>query len=224
MCTHILLGCALLLGLNTPQIEGMGRFARFARHVFTLNRLVTLSSVTCGCAAGELGVRLYNDYLEKKARKAVKNKDWEEVFKNLQHKDQKAFLSPESQRVFDWIRLNWDKKDEIDNTLLHKACANSDEHAVRVLLFLGADLDAKNNLRQTPLHYAIERNADINLIKLLVKKHKANIDAQDHEHRTPRSLAASKLDALGMTTSCEGFHNMVKIVSLFKRIPESPKQ
>lgn len=58
---------------------------------------------------------------------------------------------------------------EDNSTLLHKACEEGNAEAVRVLLALGADVNAADYRQYTPLHVAAERG-HLAIVKMLIKK------------------------------------------------------
>ena len=74
--------------------------------------------------------------------------------------------------------------DDLGNTPLHSA--NNIEEA-QALIQNGADINAKNNLRWTPLHYAVNNNR-IDLVELLIKAG-ADTKLKDKWGRTPGQVA-----------------------------------
>lgn len=86
-------------------------------------------------------------------------------------------------------------------TALHTACLKNAYKVVDKLLQLGANPNmATNDLRQTPLHYAVKGNA-IDCIEVFIKIDGANFNARDLNGETPISLALA-----------EGFNNLVPIL------------
>lgn len=74
-------------------------------------------------------------------------------------------------------------------TQLGKYCEKGSKFHVRRLLIYGADLEAVDSLKRTPLHKAVNSHrADIARILL---KWGANVDAQDHDGWTPLHRAAA---------------------------------
>ena len=81
-------------------------------------------------------------------------------------------------------RLN--ETDPNGSTLLHHAAAFGSLETMRVLLEAGAEVNAANRRRSTPLHWAI---ADEAKVRLLLGRG-ADVNARVVEGRTPLSLAA----------------------------------
>ncbi|KAI1390144.1 ankyrin repeat-containing domain protein [Hypoxylon trugodes] len=82
------------------------------------------------------------------------------------------------------------------NTTLHRACQMPDKEFIRFLLGKGADIEARNNRNQTPLHTLRHPIGTIDYLDLLtiLVENKANIDAQDNEGWTPLHAACNKGD------------------------------
>ena len=77
--------------------------------------------------------------------------------------------------------------DEIDYEvrLLHYAVVvTSDVQCIRVLVNLGANVNARDTMHLTPLHWAVEIGADLGIIEELINKG-AIIDARDIYQETP---------------------------------------
>jgi len=77
----------------------------------------------------------------------------------------------------------------LDNsTLLHKACEEGNAEAVRVLLALGANVNAVDHGEYTPLHVAVEKD-HLAIVKMLIKKG-ADLSAETgNSSRTAYTLA-----------------------------------
>jgi ankyrin repeat protein len=75
-------------------------------------------------------------------------------------------------------------------TLLHQAVKNGHLKIVQSLIKHGANGQAKSNdLKETPLHYAVKYSSEEMIKELL--KNKVQIDSLDKDHCTPLWLAAS---------------------------------
>ncbi len=74
--------------------------------------------------------------------------------------------------------------DDLGNTPLHGATSSKEAQA---LIQAGANIDAQNNLRWTPLHYAVNNNR-IDLVELLIQVG-ANTKLKDKWGRTPGQVA-----------------------------------
>jgi len=77
-------------------------------------------------------------------------------------------------------------KDAGDSTALHHAAGYGPIDNLQLLINKGADVDAKNRRRSTPLHWAIHDEAKV---RLLLSKG-ANVNAKQVQGRTPLYLAA----------------------------------
>lgn len=77
-------------------------------------------------------------------------------------------------------RDRWDK-----STLLHRACVNVQRlEMVKVLLAAGVDVNATNDLGQTPLHLAYRFSAESNVIQVLLEAG-ANSQVRDTYGKRP---------------------------------------
>jgi hypothetical protein len=81
-----------------------------------------------------------------------------------------------------------DKKDAGGQTALHHAAKRGREATVRLLVDRGADVNAKNNYRETVLHLAARREA---VVRLLVDRG-ADVNAKDNNRVTVLHLAANE--------------------------------
>ena len=104
-----------------------------------------------------------------------------------QHKSRKSVDEKTITKLFfQTINIFYLRKDP---TQLGKYCKKGSKFHVRRLLFSGADLEAVDNLKRTPLHKAVNsRNAEIAYILL---KWGAKVDAQDYHGWTPLHRAAA---------------------------------
>lgn len=85
---------------------------------------------------------------------------------------------------------------------LHLACAKNSKDVVEKILELDANPNLlTNELRQSPLHYAVKNNA-VSCIEMFIKSStEANFNARDINGETPISLALS-----------EGFNDLVPVL------------
>ena len=77
--------------------------------------------------------------------------------------------------------------DQSSNTLLHHAAGFGSLETMTRLIDAGADVNAKNRFRSTPLHWAVHDSAKVSL--LLTRG--ADVNAKQIEGRTPLFMAAS---------------------------------
>jgi ankyrin repeat protein len=97
-------------------------------------------------------------------------------------------------------------KDDYGATPLHYAAKGNFPEVVKYLLEMGADVHAKDDMGKTPLHYVVEgsdiyeatkpdedpspeERRRIEIMRLLIERG-ANVNAKDHEGRTPLHYAA----------------------------------
>lgn len=59
---------------------------------------------------------------------------------------------------------------------------------IDVLVNIGADINAKNNTDETPLHYAVN-NKDYELVKWLSERRDVDLEATNQNHFTPHEMA-----------------------------------
>jgi len=91
--------------------------------------------------------------------------------------------------------IDWSKDGHGDHqwSALHFAVVHTSSNGVEILklvLASKADVNAKAEYRQTPLHFAAQ-NGNTVALKLLVD-HGADVNAQQRDRKTPLHLAASK--------------------------------
>uniref|UniRef100_A0A1X7U8E6 Uncharacterized protein n=1 Tax=Amphimedon queenslandica TaxID=400682 RepID=A0A1X7U8E6_AMPQE len=75
--------------------------------------------------------------------------------------------------------------DEYHSTPLFNAVKSGCIEAVDILLTNGARTDVMSESYGTPLHSAVERYKSADIIKLLITKGKADVNAVDEKNRTP---------------------------------------
>ena len=80
-------------------------------------------------------------------------------------------------------------KDLVQATPLHKAVANGDMRALRLLLGSGADIDSPNLYGDAPIHRAIENSRLLTVTELL--RHGADVDRPNKKGDTPLHLACA---------------------------------
>lgn len=78
-------------------------------------------------------------------------------------------------------------KDKYSQTALHRAVVDNNPDQIKILLLLGADIEARAYFGRTPLHLVVvknERDSHFEVISLLLEA-KANVDAKDELEETP---------------------------------------
>ena len=75
-------------------------------------------------------------------------------------------------------------------TILHIACQWGTPVVARIILAAGVDIEARETLRQTALHIAMNYR-DIDLVRELILQHNANMCAADKDGNTPFDIACS---------------------------------
>ncbi|XP_061716962.1 uncharacterized protein LOC133524826 [Cydia pomonella] len=77
-------------------------------------------------------------------------------------------------------------------TCVHIAAGEHRGHlaieVIDVLVNLGANINAKNNTNETPLHYAVN-NKDYELVKWLSKRRDVDLETTNQNHFTPHDMA-----------------------------------
>lgn len=81
-------------------------------------------------------------------------------------------------------------KDEHCKNSLHLAARLGKLEAVKDLLGKGANVNAKNDTGETPLHIAATYNHTKEVVEALLGKKETNVNAQDNSKKTPLHLAA----------------------------------
>jgi ankyrin repeat protein len=76
------------------------------------------------------------------------------------------------------------------STPLHNAAWYQHPELVKVLIEAGADLDAKNSAKKTPLHFVARRN--IKIAKMLIDAG-ADVNAEDEDGKTPWDYASLEI-------------------------------
>ncbi len=105
-------------------------------------------------------------------------------------------VSVEIVATFDPAWANHDVYDVIPVPLHDQARTYEKADVLRLLIQHGADVNARNKTRSTPLHLA-SSNSSIDDVRLLIQ-HGADVIARDEDHSTPLHLAASSyLDTKG---------------------------
>jgi len=86
-------------------------------------------------------------------------------------------------------------------TCLHLAAFHRHKNIMKELVRLGADVDAPDSKSgRTPLHFAVERK-DTEIVRFLLEKSKADVDAETFDGATPLCLAEGR-----------GFHSMATLL------------
>ncbi len=89
------------------------------------------------------------------------------------------------------LRHGWDINEQVGGrTLLHHDANHGYGRRVRLLLGLGADPDIQDAEGRTALHRVSARGVGVETIRALVEAG-TDVDARDHEDRTPYDHAAS---------------------------------
>ena len=117
--------------------------------------------------------------------------------------------------------INWanDGKTDHQFSALHFAVGHTSSNGVQILTLLlasKADVNARAEYRQTPLHFAA-RSGNTIALKLLVE-HGADVNAQQKDRKTPLHLAASngQIEIVKMLVESKGD---VKARDLYKNTP-----
>ncbi len=83
------------------------------------------------------------------------------------------------------------QKDHSDSTLLHHAAGFGNIETIRLLLDHGVDVNAKNRLEGTPLHWAVRSDEKTGLLL----EHGAQINSKTQDGSTPLYLASRRRDS-----------------------------
>jgi len=83
------------------------------------------------------------------------------------------------------------RKDHSDSTLLHHAAGFGNIETIRLLLDHGVDVNAKNRLEGTPLHWAVRSDEKTGLLL----EHGAQINSKTQDGSTPLYLASRRRDS-----------------------------
>ena len=82
-------------------------------------------------------------------------------------------------------------KDHSDSTLLHHAAGFGNTETIKLLLDRGADVNAKNRLEGSPLHWAVRSDEKTGLLL----EHGAHINGKTQDGSTPLYLASRRRDS-----------------------------
>lgn len=82
-------------------------------------------------------------------------------------------------------------RDQDGRTVLHRTVIYGQPGTLKLLLEAGADIEAKDNLGQTPLHLAACYRVDMGIVTLLIDNN-ANPNALDKAGKTPLVWAESR--------------------------------
>lgn len=86
-------------------------------------------------------------------------------------------------------RCNLNQQDKHGDSPCHIAARNQNAAILALLLAAGADVNVRNNLKQTPCH-AAALNVNESIVAMLIAA-KVDVNAQDAQNQTPCLLAAS---------------------------------
>ena len=88
-------------------------------------------------------------------------------------------------------KINIDAPDASGKTALHKAVIDGDEAKVLELIHQGANINAQDFNKYTPLHYAVRHHERKNIVKILLRNH-AQVNIWNHKDKTPLHIATEK--------------------------------
>jgi ankyrin repeat protein len=83
------------------------------------------------------------------------------------------------------LGVNVDATDDDGTTELMRASLSCKLDIVRLLLFAGANPDARNHNQETAVHYVVGDDADIDVVRTLIDDYNANMLAKDCRGNTP---------------------------------------
>lgn len=86
-----------------------------------------------------------------------------------------------------------DAPDSARQTPLHMAASAGDERLIELLIYRGANVEARSAKRQTPLHFAVQAERH-QAARLLIFKYCASLTALDQDDKHPMYYAIDRLD------------------------------
>lgn len=101
-------------------------------------------------------------------------------------------------------------------TPLHVACWNGHPGMVRLLVLEGADIEAKTNWGETPLHYAVTQGRSLAVVKVLVASG-ADIEAVDKLGRTAKKISLNPKGPQGKSIQATLKRSKEELISEFMK-------
>jgi len=87
----------------------------------------------------------------------------------------------------------WDGADSSSNTPLHHAAAYGWRECIELLIKAGADINAENSWRVTPINIAMLKNHE-GIVKLFLEKPEVDVNCKDEKGRTLLTLSLMDLN------------------------------